>query len=126
VYCAQTIVASASAVAAIALKVLEESRHELGVQILHPKIAGLPAALLGSKFQQQPEGVSVTGHCVLAGAELSQQAVRKELLEVLREVGNTHRRPPCVAANWNSVASSSSSGTASMYQYVHPTDECPK
>jgi hypothetical protein len=115
-YCAQAVIASASTVVAIVLKVLEECGHELGIQILHPKVAGLSAVLLGRELQQQSEGVSVTGHRVVAGTQLTMQAACEELLEVLREVGDTHRRPPCLAVNWNSVASSRSSGTASMYQ----------
>jgi hypothetical protein len=49
-YCAQAVIASARAVAASLLKVLEECGHELGVQILHSKVAGLPAVLLGGKL----------------------------------------------------------------------------
>jgi hypothetical protein len=114
--CAQAIIASASTVVAIVLKVLEECGHELGIQILHPKVAGLSAVMLDRKLQQKSEGVPVTGHRVVAGTQLAMQAAGEELLEVLGEVGDTHCRPPCFAVNWNSVASSRSSGTASMYQ----------
>jgi hypothetical protein len=115
-YRAQAVIASASAVVAIVLQVLEECGHQLGIQILHSKVAGLSATLLGSKLQQKSEGVPVAGHRVMAGTKLTLQAAGEEPLEVFGEVGVTHRRPPCVAVDWNSVASSRSSGTASMYQ----------
>jgi hypothetical protein len=115
-YCAQAVIASASAVVAIVLKVLEECGHELGIQILHPKVAGLSAVLLGRKLQQQSESVPITGHRMAAGAQLTLQVAGEKLVEVFREIGDIHREPPCVAVNWNSVANSRSSGTASMYQ----------
>jgi len=97
-YCAQAVIASASAVVAIVLKVLEECGHEFGIQILHPKVAGLSAVLLGSKLQQKSEGVPVTGHCVVAGTQLTMQAAGEELLEVLRE--RAHQAPLVTRENY--------------------------
>jgi hypothetical protein len=102
---AQAGIASASAVVAVVLKVLEECGHERGIQILHSKIAGLAVVMLGSELQQESEGIPVTGHRVATGTQLTMQASGEEVLEVLREIGDAHRRPPCTATNWcNSVA----------------------
>jgi hypothetical protein len=114
--CTQAVIASASTILAIVFKVLEEGGHELGIQILHPKVAGLSAVLLGRKLQQKSESVPITGHRMAAGAQLTLQVAGEKLVEVFREIGDIHREPPCVAVNWNSVANSRSSGTASMYQ----------
>jgi hypothetical protein len=40
-YCAQTIVATASTVPAIVLKMLEERTDQFGIQILHLQVTGL-------------------------------------------------------------------------------------
>jgi hypothetical protein len=104
VYGAQAGIASASAVVAVVLKMLEECGHKLGIQILHSKIAGLSAVMLGSELYQESEGIPVTGYGVATGTQLTMQAAGEELLEVPREIGHAHRRPPSAAANWNSVA----------------------
>src|SRR4051812_37771842 len=105
---------------------LEESAHQLGIQIFNFHVAGLAPVMFGSKFEQQPECIPVTGDGVRAGPQLPLQSVGEEPLQVSSQVWSAHRRSPCFEVSWNSVASSSSSGTAWMYQYVHPTDECPK
>jgi hypothetical protein len=67
-YGAQAVITSARAIVAIMLKVLQERGYQLGIQILHPKVAGLSAVLLGGKLQQKSEGIPVTGHRVMAVA----------------------------------------------------------
>jgi hypothetical protein len=80
VYGAHPAVTSASAVVAILLKVLEESAHQLGIQVLYLQVTGLTLVMLGSKFEQQSEGVAITGDRMGAGAQLSEQSVGKEPL----------------------------------------------
>jgi hypothetical protein len=77
---AQTIVAAASAVAAILFEMLEKRAHQFGIQVFHLQIAGVATVMFGSKFEQQSEGISITGDGVGAGAQLSQQSVGKEPL----------------------------------------------
>jgi hypothetical protein len=91
---AQTIVATAAAVAAILLKMLEERTHQFGVQVLQVQVAGLAAMVFGSKFEQQSEGVSITGDGVRAGSQLPQQSIGKEPLQMSGQIRGTHFRPP--------------------------------
>jgi hypothetical protein len=77
---AHPTVTSASAVAAILLKMLEERAYQLGIQVLDVQLTGLTPVMFGSKFQQQSEGVAITGNRVGAGAQLPQQSVGKEPL----------------------------------------------
>jgi hypothetical protein len=108
-------VAAASGVAAFALKVVEELAKEGGVEVGELEAGGSAAEPFGGETQEQAEGVSVGGHRVWACLPLREQAVGKESLEQRWEIGEAHRASSRV---WvaRSVASRSSSGTASMYQ----------
>jgi hypothetical protein len=91
---AQTIVPTADAVTAFMLKIVKERTHQFGVQVLQVQVAGLAAMVFGSKFEQQSEGVSITGDGVRAGSQLPQQSIGKEPLQMSGQIRGTHFRPP--------------------------------
>jgi hypothetical protein len=122
----ETVISCPGAIASLDFEVLQKLAEEGGVEFFQAKFGWLPSEALRGETEQQAKSVPVAGDRVWAGAELSEQPVRKEALEEGREAVGGHRAPPRFRTIRCSVASWRSSGTASMYQYVWPTWTCPR
>ena len=66
---------------ALDLEVREKAENELGVQVFELEFGRLFMQLSMGEIEEQPEAITVGGHGAGAGAQLLNQALRKELLE---------------------------------------------
>lgn len=78
----KTVVARPGAVAPVEFEVLEEIAQEGGIEILQTEVGRRPSKVLCGETQQQAEGVPIAGHRMRTRAELSEQSIREETLEV--------------------------------------------
>jgi len=123
----QTYIACPGAVVAFLLKVLEESADEGDVQVLEHEVRGRPAHFRLRITQEKPEGIPIDRHRMRTRLPLLPEMLREEGLQQRREIGRgSHRWPSVSLSVSRRLASSSSSGTASRYQYVSLTWACPR
>src|ERR1017187_4317640 len=117
-------VPAASCVAAHFLYMGEEQAHEIGVDVGDLQCRRRFLQLFSRVAQEQAERVPIADDRVRAGLQLRAEPLREEPLQVWCESMRLHRAPPfweSLAARDRSAradASCSSSGTASIYQYV--------
>ena len=83
----------------------------------------LLAGLLECEAEQQPERVAVGGDRLRAGVALGDQTLGEERLKRWRERSHESTSGSCSRRR---LISSSSSGTASRYQYVLAGSTCPR
>ena len=95
---------------------IEELADEGRVEVFDHQVARGLAESAHREVQQKPEAVAVSGNGMRAGPTLSEQAVGEERLQEGREGGGDHDCTSSYLSTRRSVASWSSSGTASMYQ----------
>jgi hypothetical protein len=119
----EAVVATAHAVAASVLKVLQERSDQRRVELGDVQLAGRLAGPLGSEAEQQPERLAIGGDRVRAGSALGDQPVAEVGLHRGRECA--HRTPPNRSLT-RSAASAISSGEADKYQYVSAGLTCPR
>jgi hypothetical protein len=113
----ETGVAAAGTVAPLRLDMGEEVTHQHTIQVFHPEPSRRLSGLLAGKAQQQAEGVAVARDRVRARLHLPAQPVGEEHLHEGRKRRCRHRvTSPAREPAARREASSSSSGTASMYQ----------
>src|SRR5437762_2133901 len=94
---------------------VEEGADERGVQIVDVELIGLLGGLVVREGEQQPEGVAVRGDRLGACVALGDQPLGEKCLQHRPERGHEITSGSC-SRRW--LTSSSSSGTASKYQYV--------
>jgi len=109
----KTGIAAAGGVAAQGFDMDQEVANERGVDVFDLQFRRHPSGSFTDEAQQQAEGVSITGNRVRARLHLSAKPIREELLEESRKRCCRHGR---TSPSTRRDASSSSSGTASMYQ----------
>src|SRR5665213_1298001 len=95
----------------------EKITHQFCIQVFDAESRRALAALLTGKTKEQPEGIAISGNRIRTCLHLVTQAVGEKLLEKFREGRWVH---PCTFPTEEPVtlweASSSNSGTASIYQ----------
>jgi hypothetical protein len=119
----QPRVAGPGTVAAVLFEVGEERADQRRVEIAEVQLEWLLAGLLVREAEQQPERVAVGGDRLRAGVALGDQALGEERLQRGRE--RCHDSIPGSCSR-RRLTSSSSSGTASRYQYVDAGSTWPR
>ena len=111
-------VAAAGRVSTRRLRVGEKVGHHVSTDIFNGKPDWRLAVPCTGKAQQQAERVAVARNRMMAGLQLGTQSVGEEALDQSRKGCGIHwiASPPWAIARV--IARSSSSGTASRYQYV--------
>ncbi len=111
-------IAAACAVTPRCLGMDEEVRDQIGVDIfdrqLHRRLTVSGTCI----SQQQPERVAITCDRILACFHLDAQPVGEEALDQRGQGHSAHWPASRLSAVARAIARSSSSGTASRYQYV--------
>ena len=111
-------VAATSAITPRGLGVGEEVRDQIGVDVFDRQVDRRLFAASARISQQQPERIAIAGDRMSARLQLRAKPVGEEALDQRRQSDGVHCAisPPLAVAR--AIARSSSSGTASMYQYV--------
>src|ERR1700730_17136741 len=113
----QSGIPAARTVAPGGLDVQQEFADQVGIEVFDPELRWNLAPSLAGEPQEEPERVAVTRNRMCARLHVRAQTVGEEALEQRRECRGGHSRTP---SSWTTTtrcdASSSSSGTASIYQ----------
>jgi hypothetical protein len=108
----QTGVTATRAVVAFVFNVCQKVANESDINLLERELGWLFAGLFGRELEEEAERVPIGSNRVGTRRELGSKPIREELLDKRRE-GCCHHS--CTSST-RLEASSSSSGTASMYQ----------
>ena len=111
----ESCVAGPGAVAAFLFEMGEERADQRRVEIVDVQLERLLAGLSLREGEQQSERVAVGGDRLRAGIALGDQTLGEERLQRRREQGHDSTSGSCSRRR---LITSSSSGTASRYQYV--------
>ena len=111
-------VAAARPVTAHRFAVDEEVGDQIGVDVLDCELDRRLAVPSAREPQQQPERVAIARDRMVAGLHLDTQSVGEEALDQRRQGDGAHWTASPSLAVARAIARSSSSGTASRYQYV--------
>ena len=114
----ETGITAASAITPRGLGVGEEVRDQIGVDVFDRQVDRRLVAASARISEQQPERIAIAGDRMSACLQLRAEPVGEEALDQRGQGDGVHCAisPPLAVAR--ASARSSSSGTASRYQYV--------